>query len=107
MDYFWVDQDGKGFGHLNKGKGKDDWQALGQIARGGYPQHLVRMGVMTDSKRADYIVLDEETGRADWLRNLGADGSWGWGPKKEIASGPRDTVQNRFGYKFRIEGGNR
>jgi hypothetical protein len=39
---------GKGFGHLKKGRGSDNWQSLGEIARGEkYPQHLVRTVVMT------------------------------------------------------------
>ncbi|KAL2201619.1 hypothetical protein CC79DRAFT_1402245 [Sarocladium strictum] len=48
MDYFSIDQMGKGSGRFNQGKGSDNWQPLGEIARGEkYPQHLVRTGVMT------------------------------------------------------------
>lgn len=102
-DYFWVDHTGKGFGYLNKGKGRDVWENLGQIAFGDHPRDMIRMGVMTTSGRADYIVLDENTGRAMWYRNLGKAQGWHWGPAREIAAGPRATIQNKYGWKFRVE----
>lgn len=103
MDYFWVDDTGKGYGYLNAGKGTNNWNDLGLIAKGNHKRELVRMGVLTKSKRADYIVLDKDTGRANWYKNLGSSGGWGWGAPQEVATGPVKTLKDRFGITFKAK----
>lgn len=58
------------------------------------------MAVLTTSGRADYVVLDDDTGRAVWYRNLGREGDWGWGLPEEAATGPRQTIEQNYGWKF-------
>lgn len=101
-DYFWVDQNGKGWGYLNVGKGANLWDDLGQIAepQTAHTRERIRMGVLTKSGRSDYIVVDDDTGRADWWQNLGRDGGWGWEARGQFADGPVDTLQNLFGMKL-------
>ncbi|KAM5385383.1 hypothetical protein ACJZ2D_001024 [Fusarium nematophilum] len=100
-DYFWIDHTGKGYGYLNTGKGENKWNDLGLIAKGDHPREQIRMGVLTKSRRADYIVVDEKTGRADWFQNLGKDGGWGWRARGEFAAGPKNTVETKFGLTFK------
>ena len=102
-DYFWLSPDGQGWGYLNQGKGTDVWRDLGKIAEGHHDRDLVRTGVMTNSGRADYIVLDKDTGQAMWYRNLGEAEKWGWGPPREIAAGPKATIEKKYGAKFRVK----
>jgi hypothetical protein len=99
-DYFWLDHTGKGWGYLNIGKGKNLWYDLGLIAKGDHKRENVRMAVLTTSKRADYVVLDEDTGRAVWYENLGPDGGWDWKYRGEIAAGPKHTIETKFGWNF-------
>ncbi|CAM1506043.1 Fc.00g056840.m01.CDS01 [Cosmosporella sp. VM-42] len=100
-DYFWVDHKGRGWGYLNTGKGIDQWYGLGQIAKGGYDREQIRMGVLTKSHRADYIVIDEETGAAEWWQNLGKDWNYEWASRGIAAAGPYKTIRDKFGWKFR------
>ncbi|KAL3458856.1 hypothetical protein BJX64DRAFT_291763 [Aspergillus heterothallicus] len=104
MDYFWLDINGRGWGYLNIGQGENLWYDLKQIANGPIRDRSeIRMGVITDSKRADYIVVDKTTGQADWWKNLGHndDGSWkGWSAQGQFATGPKDTVENQFKVRF-------
>ncbi|KAF7562544.1 hypothetical protein G7046_g1583 [Stylonectria norvegica] len=101
-DYFWVDQDGKGWGYLNVGKGTNGWKALGNTAvpQAKHNRKDIRMAVLTHTKRADYVVIDEDTGRAEWWQNLGEDGDWGWSSRGELASGPKNTIESTFGWEF-------
>lgn len=72
-DYFWLDEKGRGWGYLNVGMGSNAWHDLGQITNGPVrDRNLLRMGVLTHSGRADYILVEEDTGRALWsvYRNL-------------------------------------
>lgn len=103
-DYFWVDQEGNGWGYLNRGKGTNVWKALGKIIDDGYSNNraLVHMAIMTDSKRADYIALDEKTGRADWWRNTGADSGKRFEYQGIIADGVADTIKKNYGLKFDV-----
>ncbi|TGJ87370.1 hypothetical protein E0Z10_g1365 [Xylaria hypoxylon] len=101
-DYFWLDHNGRGWGYLNVGKGTNAWNNLGQIANGPVrDRSLLRMGVLTHSKRADYIMVEEDTGRALWWQNLGPDSGWGWASRGEAAAGPWKTIENTYGWKFR------
>ncbi|CAM1508809.1 Fc.00g025480.m01.CDS01 [Cosmosporella sp. VM-42] len=100
-DYFWIDHTGKGWGYLNTGKGENKWNDLGLTAKGDHPREQIRMGVLTKSGRADYIVVDEKTGRADWFENLGKDGGWGWTARGEFATGPKNTIETQFGMAFK------
>lgn len=100
-DYFWMDHNGKGWGYLNIGKGENKWYDLGLTATGtGYDRTHIRMGVLTKTGRADYIVVDEDTGQALWWQNLGSDGGWNWASKGEFATGPSKTIENTYGWKF-------
>ncbi|KAH7161956.1 hypothetical protein B0J13DRAFT_430718 [Dactylonectria estremocensis] len=101
MDYFWLSPSGKGWVYLNTGKGTDAWKSYGQTAAGvGYDREFIRMGVLTKSGRADYIVLDEDTGRALWWQNLGEDYKYNWAERGECATGPKNTIETKFGWKF-------
>ncbi|KAI0540897.1 hypothetical protein GGR58DRAFT_511384 [Xylaria digitata] len=101
-DYFWLDHNGRGWGYLNVGKGENKWNNLGQIANGPVrDRNLLRMGVLTHSGRADYIMVEEDTGRALWWQNLGPDSGWGWASRGEAATGPWKTIENTYGWKFR------
>ncbi|KAF2787072.1 carbohydrate esterase family 3 protein [Melanomma pulvis-pyrius CBS 109.77] len=100
-DYFWLDHTGGGWGYLNTGKGKNLWYDLGKIANGEHTREQVRMGVLTKTGRADYIVVDEDTGRASWWQNLGPDGNWGWSSRGVFAEGPSETIENKYGWKFK------
>ncbi|KAJ5377735.1 uncharacterized protein N7496_005144 [Penicillium cataractarum] len=102
-DYFWVDHTGKGWGYLNTGKGTDNWNDLGQIAYGDHKRENIRMARLTSSKRADYVVLDETTGQAEWFENLGPDQGWGWRSRGEIAAGPKTTIETQFGWQFKAK----
>lgn len=99
-DYFWIDHTGKGHGYLNTGKGKDVWDDLGIIATGDHPRDQIRMGVLTETGRADYIVINEKTGQADWWQNMGEQGDWGWKSRGECAAGPAQTIKDKFGWTF-------
>lgn len=59
------------------------------------------MAVLTKSGRADYVVVDEDTGRADWFENLGKEGGWAWRARGEFAAGPKNTVETKFGMTFK------
>ena len=100
-DYFWVDHNGKGWGYLNTGKGKNVWYDLGQIAEGGHDREQIRMAVLTESHRADYLVIDEETGAANWWQNLGEDWGYTWADRGVAATGPYKTIEKTFGWKFK------
>ncbi|GAW16078.1 hypothetical protein ANO14919_055010 [Xylariales sp. No.14919] len=101
-DYFWLDEKGRGWGYLNIGQGENAWQDLGQIANGPVrDRNLIRMGVLTHSGRADYILVEEDTGRALWWQNLGPGWDWGWASRGEAATGPRETIQDTYGWKFK------
>ncbi|KAH8164209.1 hypothetical protein CIB48_g4019 [Xylaria polymorpha] len=101
-DYFWLDEKGRGWGYLNVGKGSNAWKDLGQITDGPVrDRNLLRMGVLTHSGRADYILVEEDTGRALWWQNLGPDWDWQWASRGEAAAGPKATIENKFGWKFK------
>ncbi|KAL3454210.1 hypothetical protein BJX65DRAFT_301996 [Aspergillus insuetus] len=102
-DYFWVDHTGKGWGYLNRGKGTNNWNDLGQIAFGNHKRENIRMARLTSSGRADYVVLDDTTGRAEWFENLGPDQGWGWRSRGEIAAGPKNTIETQFGWQFKVK----
>lgn len=102
-DYFWLDPTGKGYGYLNTGHGTNNWQPIGQITSGDHPRELVRMGRMTTSGRADYIVLDPLTGAAQWYLNTGKDGNWQYSAQGVLATGPWKTIQDQFEWQFRVE----
>lgn len=100
MDYFWVNHEGKGWGYLNAGRGKDVWTDLGPIATtGGQERRKIRMAVLTKSKRADYVVVDDDTGRAEWWQNLGASYNYNWAYRGVAAEGPAETLKNKFGWE--------
>ena len=101
-DYFWIDQDGRGWGYLNIGKGKDVWQNLGQIADPKTPhkRELIRTAVLSRSGRADYVVVEEATGKAFWWQNLGKDSGWSWADRGEFAAGVTRTIEGVYGWKF-------
>ncbi|KAI0451451.1 SGNH hydrolase-type esterase domain-containing protein [Xylaria acuta] len=100
-DYFWLDHNGRGWGCLNTGKGRNLWNDLGQIANGPVrDRDTLRMGVLTHSGRADYIMVEEDTGRSIWWQNLGTDSGWGWASRGEAATGPSKTIENTYGWKF-------
>ena len=101
-DYFWLDHNGRGWGYLNEGNGKDVWYGLGQIADGtGHAREFIRMGVLTTSGRADYIVVDEDTGRAEWGQNMGENGDWDCVARGVCVTGPSETIKDKYGWKFR------
>lgn len=100
MDYFWVDHEGKGWGYLNVGKGEDVWHDLGPIAKtGGKDRRQIRMAVLTKSKRADYVVVDDDTGRAEWWQNLGPSNDYDWAHRGVAAEGPAATLKQKFGWE--------
>ena len=102
MDYFWVDHEGKGWGYLNTGKGKNQWYGLGPIATtGGQERRKIRMAVLTKSGRADYVVVDDEDGAAEWWQNLGSSHDYNWAHRGVAAKGPKNTLENLFGWKFK------
>jgi hypothetical protein len=102
QDYFWLDHEGKGWGYLNQGKGKDSWYGLGEIAKGvGHAREDIRMGVLTKSGRADYLVVtDEDSGEVQWWQNLGPDYDYNWASRGVAATGPGHTIRNEYGWKF-------
>lgn len=102
MDYFWVDHEGKGWGYLNAGKGKNQWNPLGQTATtGGRDRRQIRMAVLTKSGRADYVVVDDETGAAEWWQNTGESQNYNWAYRGSAARGPKNTIESTFGWKFK------
>lgn len=99
MDYFWVDHEGKGWGYLNTGKGKNLWNPLGAIATtGDHDRRKIRMAVLTKSGRADYVVVDDETGAAEWWQNLGEPYNYNWAYRGAAAKGPKNTLESKFGW---------
>ncbi|VUC27345.1 unnamed protein product [Clonostachys rosea] len=101
-DYFWLDHEGRGWGYLNTGKGKNQWQNLGNIANGDKrDRSQIRMGVLTTSGRADCIVVDDKTGQANWWKNLGESNNYGWSSQGEAAAGPKKTIEDTYGWKFK------
>ncbi|KAL4867215.1 hypothetical protein BDV12DRAFT_198425 [Aspergillus spectabilis] len=96
-DYFWVNENGNGWGYLNAGKGRNLWNDLGQIAYETHRRDQIRMAVLTKSGRAYYVVVDDETGRAEWYENLGEDGAWAWRARGVFAEGPVNTLKEKFG----------
>lgn len=104
-DYFWIDHDGNGWGYLNIGRGEDKWYGLGPIAKPIERHHRekVRMGRLTSSGRADYIVVEEESGACRWWQNLGEDYDYSWAYRGEAATGPGHTIRNVYGWKFRAK----
>ncbi|CAM1501517.1 Fc.00g035010.m01.CDS01 [Cosmosporella sp. VM-42] len=101
-DYFWLDDDGSGWGYLNTGKGTNVWYGLGKIVAGvGHSRDQIRMGVLTKSHRADYIVIDDDTGRAEWWQNLGEEWNYSWASRGVAATGPKNTIENTYGWKFK------
>lgn len=104
MNYFWLDQDGRGWGFLNVGKGEDKWEPLGDIAKGvGEPREKIRMAVLTKSGRADYLVVEEVSGEVKWWQNLGKDWDYDFASRGTAATGPGHTIRNRFGWTFKAE----
>lgn len=103
MDYFWLSEHGRGWGYLSKGQGENMWDDLGEIATApeGHDRNQVRMGMLTSSGRADYIVVDDDTGLAVWWENLGGEkGDWhGWATPQECATGPWKEIVD-FGWHF-------
>jgi hypothetical protein len=97
-DYFWIDPTGKGWGHLNKGRGTDKWENLGNIAKGNHDREEIRMAVLTASGRADYVVVNKHSGKARWYENLGpdGDGNYQFAQRDYIADGPENTIRNTF-----------
>ncbi|KAH7161860.1 hypothetical protein EDB81DRAFT_683957 [Dactylonectria macrodidyma] len=101
-DYFWVDHEGKGWGYLNTGKGTDQWYGLGQTAMGvGYDREHIRMAVLTKSGRSDYIVVGPENGLTLWWQNLGEDYDYNWKERGVAATGPRNTIETKFGWTYK------
>lgn len=101
-DYLWLDHQGKGWGYLNQGKGTNSWYGLGNIIAGtGHSRDQIRMGVLTKSGRADYIVIDDATGRAEWWQNLGKENNYGWASRGVAAAGPKGTIESTYGWKFK------
>ncbi|KAJ4183363.1 hypothetical protein NW755_009854 [Fusarium falciforme] len=99
-DYFWVDHEGSGWGYLNKGKGSNVWDDLGQIMKNNpHDRESIRMGVLTKSGRADYIVVDKDKGQAWFWQNLGPKAGWSWGGQSECAAGPKETLKKKFGWE--------
>lgn len=64
----------------------------------GHKREQVRMGVLTKSGRADYIVIGEKTGKADFWENTSPAGDWGWKPPVEFAAGPKNTIESNYGW---------
>ncbi|KAM0269417.1 hypothetical protein ACHAQH_009754, partial [Verticillium albo-atrum] len=66
-DYLWVNSIGNAYGYINVGKGTDAWDNKGLLVQPGAPwnlPHNVRTAVLTSSGRADYVAIEEGTGRA-------------------------------------------
>lgn len=104
MDYMWLDQDGKGWGYLNIGKGENKWYGLGNIAKGvGASRDSIRMAVLTESRRADYVVVSEESGELNWWQNLGKDWDYDFASRGVAATGPGHTIRNEFGWDFKAK----
>ncbi|KAL2828335.1 hypothetical protein BJY01DRAFT_255398 [Aspergillus pseudoustus] len=100
-DYFWVDQDGRGYGYINAGGPLDAWHSVGRIAEGtGNGRSRVHTAVLTSSGRADYVVVEESIGQASWWENLGPDTDYAWQARGVFATGPKNTVETKFGWKF-------
>ncbi|KAG9238982.1 hypothetical protein BJ875DRAFT_415175 [Amylocarpus encephaloides] len=99
-DYFWVDENGHGWGYLNVGHGDNLWHDLGNTAIGTHIREDLRMAVLTKTGRADYVLIDEFSGRADWWQNLGVGQDWGWESRGVAATGPRKTFEAEYGGKF-------
>ncbi|KAL4797550.1 hypothetical protein BDV19DRAFT_387353 [Aspergillus venezuelensis] len=77
-DYFWVNENGQGWGFLNKGNGVEyNWLPL---------------------ERADYVVVNKETGRARWYENLGPDSNdeYQFAERDYIADGLAETIKKTF-----------
>lgn len=100
MDYFSVDEDGRGWAYLNIGKGENSWNHLGMTTTGtSHKRESIQMGVLTTSHRADYIAVDEKTGRAWWWQNLGPEFNYGWKSRGQFAEGPYKTIES-YGWTF-------
>jgi hypothetical protein len=62
----------------------------------------IRMGVLTKSYRADYIVVaDDDSGACDWWQNLGEEYAYNWASRGVAATGPGHTIRNQFGWEFK------
>ncbi|KAL4967872.1 uncharacterized protein BDV14DRAFT_197515 [Aspergillus stella-maris] len=102
-DYFWINENGQGWGFLDRGNGaEDNWLPRGNIARGNHSREEIRMAVLTDSKRADYVVVNKETGKASWYENLGPDSNdeYQFAERGYIADGPAGTIEKTFGMRW-------
>lgn len=100
-DYFWLSETGKGHGYLYNGQGGNIWKDIGEIAKGDHDRNQVRMAPLTTTGRADYIVVDDLTGKAVWYQNMGPSDDWSWGPAQVAAAGPVKTITDKYGWRFR------
>lgn len=101
-DYFWVDPVGKGWVFFNVGRGKNKWEPYGQTAvpATSRKREDIHMARLTKTGRADYIVVDKKIGQSFWWQNFGEDRGFGWSARGEFATGPKNTIETKFGWKF-------
>lgn len=82
---------------LNNGGGAG-WVPIGRVASGVALGSRVHLADITADGRADYLVVDPETGAVDaWVNNgMEVAGGGGWIPKGRIASGVAPGSMVRF-----------
>lgn len=100
QDYIWIGPAGKIEGFLNLGKGSNKWQSLGNIATINRQPDQLRTAVLTKSRRANYVVIDKTTGRAEWFENMGPTAKYSVNARGEFAVGMKSTIEGSWGWKF-------
>jgi hypothetical protein len=91
-----MDGQGYAYGYLNTGRGSNSWDNRGVIVSTGGPinLHQIRWAPVTNSGRADIIVVDDADGACAWAENQDqqAGGTYQFGVFNVLATGPRHSV---------------
>lgn len=108
-DYLAVRDDGSVLAYLNGGSKQGGWTWIdeGKVADGYGDQsdRAVRFGDLNGDGRADYIVLDTNSGQATgWLNNGGTKDHWSWTPVGVISDSPTGKPFSDFGGKRHLAG---
>lgn len=78
--------------------GGPGWSYLGQVAKGAGPSALVRFGDVNGDGKADFLVVDPNTGAVTaWLNNgMDLPGGGGWVSLGQVAAGGGPGSETRF-----------